>query len=386
MPAAPVHIAKASYCDEQDLQKKVEELLLCLPQVQALKSNSNVVLKPNLMSPRKPEEAVTTHPAVVRAVVLALQKKGVQSITIAESPGGPSTPRSIASLFTACGVRQALQSTGAVLYEDIESTALAAPNAKLVRRFSVLNPIAKADLIINLPKLKTHVLTGLSGAVKNLFGVVPGLQKAEFHMQFPQREHFGQMLIDLQQALPPTVHLVDAMLAMEGDGPGGGVPKDCGVLLAGQDPYAIDLALCSFIGMPAATVPYLQAGAAQGLCAEMFDPAQLQGEVDAAEAFLGFVLPSSYQGDLLHFQRMPKLFSWVIPAIAKFTAPRPRVLHSKCIGCARCKDICPQKVISIKNGKAHIKRKGCIKCFCCHEVCPVKAIEVYRSRLVHGRQ
>ncbi len=358
----------------------VERLLQKLPSQSLPAPGMRVLLKPNLLAGHPPEKAVSTHPDVVRGVILALQKRGVHKITLADSPGGPYTPSLMAGVYKTSGLAAVCAETGVELYTACKSRAVPC-EGKLVRRFELIEPVLEADYIINLPKLKTHVLTGMSGAVKNLFGCVPGLQKAEFHMRFPEKEAFGQMLVDLCEQVKPGLHLVDGILGMEGDGPAGGTVRKAGLLLASEDPYSLDLALCRYMGMAPAGVPTLAAALQNGLCAEVFDEALLVGEEAARRPLAGFVLPASHTGGVDFSDKLPRFMRGAAPFFRRLLAPRPVVRKKACIGCGKCAGICPKKVIVMEGAKAHIQPEHCIRCFCCHEMCPVKAIRVHKMPL-----
>ncbi|MDL2324003.1 DUF362 domain-containing protein [Ruminococcaceae bacterium OttesenSCG-928-A16] len=376
-----VYIQQATLGKQEEINEATSALLALLPMAARLNAATKVVLKPNLLAKHAPQKAVTTHPSVVRAVILALQKYGVTNITLADSPGGLYTPASMRAIYKESGLAAVCEETGVKLYTECKSVMLQG-SGKLVKQFEVLEPIANCDVIINLPKLKTHVMAGMSGAVKNLFGCVPGLRKAEFHMQFPQKENFGQMLVDLCETLPPQIHIVDGVLGMEGDGPGSGTPRVCNMLLAGQNPYTLDLALAHYMGMNPAELPVATAAHNSGLAPLGLDMALLQPQNGASTApFAGFVQPRSYQGNINFEQNAPAFLRPAVGAVTRRVAPRPKIEKGLCIGCGKCAEICPVQVISIQNKKAKIATKNCIHCFCCHEVCPVKAISVKRSRL-----
>lgn len=153
---------------------------------------------------------------------------------------------------------------GAALYTDCKSREVPA-KGQVVKQFTLLEPVLDCDMIINLPKLKTHMMTGLSAATKNLFGCIPGLQKAEWHMRFPDKERFGGMLVDLLCTVKPGFAILDGILAQEGDGPAGGTPRMVGIVAVAEDHLQMDLALCRMLGIRPKDVPYLNAGHQPGL-------------------------------------------------------------------------------------------------------------------------
>ena len=382
MPNTNIYAAKVASLNVDKVALAIETLLHKLPVWNTLTPQSKVLLKPNLLSKHLPEKAVTTHPLVLRGVILALQKQGVTNITVADSPGGPYNPAQIQAVYDACGLSAVCNETGASLYTACESAATPSKGV-LVRNFNFIQPVLDCDFIINLPKLKAHVLTGMSGAVKNLFGCVPGLQKAEFHMQFPEKEDFGAMLVDICETVRPQIHLVDGLISMEGDGPSGGNPVDSRLLLAGENPYWLDLAICYYMQFPPMKTPFLAAAHKRGLCPAEFSSEKLIGDADAIQPFPSFKHPRSHEGRINFEEEVPAWFRPFMGPLTRWAAPKPKINRVKCIGCGKCAEICPQKVISIQNKKAVIRYKNCIHCFCCHEMCPVKAIDVSRNKILH---
>lgn len=365
--------------DDPCLDAAVEAVFAASSRAAALGPASRVLIKPNLLAKHPPQRAVTTHPAVLAACIRALQARGVRDITVADSPGGPYNAAAMKSIYKTSGLTAVCEALGAQLYTACQS-APQKTNGVLVRQFELIAPVLETDFLIDLCKVKTHVMTGMTCAVKNLFGCVPGLQKAELHMRFPEKERFGQMLVDLCEAVRPALVIADGVVAMEGDGPAGGEPRQLGLVLGGEDPYAVDLAVCRLMGLDAMQVPYLSAAHAQGLCAAACDPAQLTGEPEAAAPVPGYKLPASYTS-LDFSSNVPRPIRWIVPGAEKLIAPRPVIQKSRCIGCGKCAEICPGHTIAVTGGKAHIDPKHCIRCFCCHEMCPAKAIAVKRFGL-----
>ncbi|MEG1745307.1 MAG: DUF362 domain-containing protein, partial [Ruthenibacterium sp.] len=341
-------------------------------------AGSRVLLKPNLLAKHPPQHAVTTHPAVLRAAIAACMARGVlpQDITVADSPGGLYNAATLRGIYRAAGYTAVCEASGAQLYTACESAPRKADGV-LVREFNLIAPVHTADFIINLPKLKTHMMAGMTCAVKNLFGTIPGLQKAELHTRFSEKDRFGDMLVDLYACVAPNLHLVDGITAMEGDGPAGGAPRNVGVIFGGEDAFTVDLLAAQIIGISPAQVPYLKAAQGRGLCAQHFDAALLLGDTAAAAPVAGYRLPSG-TAKLNFTSRVPGILSGAAERVMQSVAPRPSIARAKCIGCGKCAEICPAHTIAITAQKARIDPKHCIRCFCCHEVCPVKAIDVKR--------
>lgn len=365
--------------DSPALAAAVEDIFAQSAAARALGPDSRVLVKPNLLAKHAPDKGVTTHPAVLDAVLAALERRGVTRVTVADSPGGVYTPGVMQSIYRVSGLWDVCARHGATAYTACETAARRIDGVR-VHEFQLLRPVLEADCIIDLPKMKTHVMTGMTCAVKNLFGTVPGLQKAEFHMRFPAKESFGEMLVDLCETVRPGLVIADGVLAMEGEGPAGGEPRMLGLVLGGEDPYTVDLAVCRLMGLSPARVPYLAAACARGLCAASLDPSLLCGDAAAAAPVPGFRLPSSCSG-VSFAHKAPRPLRWAVPGVERWLAPRPKIDRARCVGCGKCAEICPGRTIAIEHGKARIDPKRCIRCFCCHEMCPAKAIAVKRSGL-----
>lgn len=369
------------------LEQAVEQIFAALPAAQRIGPATRVLVKPNLLAKHAPEKAVTTHPEVIRAVIRAVKRRGAANIMVADSAGGPATPTLMKGIYQVCGVEKVCQQEQVSLWLGGPTGERQSPPGGLVNRFTLLQPVLDADFIIDLPKMKTHMMTGMTGAVKNLFGCIPGLQKAEFHMRFPDKERFGKMIVDLWGTVKADMAIMDAVTAMEGDGPAGGQPRDVGLILASEDLFNLDLAVCHMMDLSPDRVPYLAAAQQRGLCAEAFDRHLWQGQVPC-EPLPNWKLPGSFvgsSGSTDFAERYPAVLQPVLKWGQRQIAPRPVIERARCIGCGQCAQICPQQVICIqetrKGKKAYIQPKQCIRCFCCHEVCPIKAIQVRRFEL-----
>ena len=262
----PVEVC-VSACEAYEYEKVravLAEQFRLLKADEVIRPGMRVAVKPNLVTRSTPDESAVTHPVVICAVVSLLKEMGA-SVVIAESPGGPYTPSLLKGIYEQSGCAQAEQ-YGAELNLDCTWGELKAPEARLCRSFSVITPLLKADAIVDVCKLKTHCMMGMSAAVKNLFGSVPGLMKPELHCRFPEKEPFGTMITDLCQALHPVLSVVDAVTAMEGNGPTGGQPRHVGALLASRSPYAVDLACTQIIGMDPESVYPLRSEMERDLC------------------------------------------------------------------------------------------------------------------------
>ena len=339
-----------------------------------------VLIKPNLLMKAAPEQAITTHPALISAVIRWLLARGVSNIIIADSPGGPYTKSHLEAIYKACGLNNVADEYNVLLNSSVEWREIAHEKGKVCRGFSIIEPVYEADLIINLARLKTHGMMMLSAAVKNLFGCVPGLQKPEMHFRFQNKERFGEMLVDLCELVKPTFCIVDAVVSMEGDGPSGGLPRETGMTFAATNPYALDLALCDFIKMPPQQVYTVSAAIRQGLCPD--NAKNLIYLCDGRPTSIdNFLFPKSKP--LGFYGHIPDIFQGIAHVLHEaLFAPVPIVRKNKCVGCGKCAESCAPKAAVIINRKAHIDYSKCIKCFCCHEFCSYKAIDIKRMRFL----
>lgn len=368
-------------CESYDpalLDRAMEAHFAALEVDGLLRPGMKVVLKPNLVMKRRPEEATTTHPAVVAAVVRVLRRRGIEDITLADSPGGLYNAGVLSALYASTGMKEAARAESFALNLDTGFQNRTAVQAVRCHSFDIINPLAEADLIINLCKLKTHAMTGLSGACKNMFGAVPGLKKPELHCQFPDKAAFGEMLVDLCCLVRPALTIVDAVECMEGNGPTGGSRRHMGLTAAGRNPFSLDLILCRLIGVEPHTVSTCLSAVERGLCPQSSEAVELTG--DPIEAYAtAFQPPDSRSVDFT--DRVPGFLRRPAAAVLKRVAPKPVVRLNDCVGCGKCAESCPQHIISLVGRKAHIQYRSCIRCYCCHEMCPVRAIDLKRFAL-----
>ena len=360
----------------QSLEEKIEKAFDALRVWDKIRPGMKVVLKPNLVMSSKPEQAIITHPAFTAAVGKCVQKAGGR-VVIAESPGGPYTPAAMKAMFRATGYRDMAEACGFALYTDCKSREVTLPQAKRCRELSVVEPFLDRDYLIDLPKLKTHSMVGFSGAVKNLFGTVPGLQKPELHCRFPEREPFSEMLCDLCHFLRPDLSLMDGIWAMEGNGPTGGQRRDLHVIAGSESPWALDVAAASLVGLEPEKIVMLREGHERGY--GPLDLSELELVGDPMETLLApdFLKAEASSTDFI--DRLPKFLR---PAAKKLATPYPRIDKKRCVGCGKCAESCPQHTISLRDGKAVIRYQNCIRCFCCHEMCPKHVVQIKRLGLL----
>ena len=344
-----------------------------------VKPGERIALKPNLLLGADPEQAITTHPAVAAAVALAVREAGAYPVVV-ESPGSGilHTKSVVERVYRKTGYREVADRYGFELSLDMDWEAVSYPEAHLARRLEVMTPILRADGVINLAKFKTHTFMIFTGATKNLFGVIPGLNKVGYHGKLADPGRFADMLLDVAGFVRPRLSIVDGIVGMEGKGPGtGGKPRALGVLLAGTGTVAVDVACCRIAGIDPAAVPVLLSARERGLWSGRPADIETMGVPVAELQVKDFVMPARYTrasmvSQLELFDRLAR------PLLRGGFAPVPRPKAGRCTLCAACERACPGKAISMDNRAraAKVTDALCIRCYCCHEVCPSAAIDL----------
>ncbi len=349
-----VSIIKATYSDPN-----IESLLEPFGGMeQFVKKNERVLLKVNLLSSKRPEAAVTTHPEFVKAVAKAVKTAGAKPY-IGDSPAGTFSKRGLTKAYRRSGLEELAEEEEILLNFDTGARKLDIPEGKRLQRAPICDYALNADKVIALPKLKTHSYQYLTLACKIMYGVVPGLTKAKYHAQFPRRTNFADMMLDILTLIKPQLYIMDGILAMQGQGPGSGDPVKMDLVLASTDHVAMDIAVCKILGIQPEGIPALKMAKVRGLWPEKIDyPLHEPGEV----AHKGFKLPNTAD-HLLTGKKPPK---------------KSPVITDKCTACGECERICPKDAVKVKGRIAEVTYSKCIRCFCCHEVCPEDAI-VLRS-------
>ena len=359
--------------EEELIYKAICASLDALGIEKELRPDFKVVIKPNLVMAKSPDTPATTHPLVVKSVARWLKEHGITHITLAESSGGLYNAEHMKSVYQVCGMKALAPLV--TLNMDFSAKTVNCPEGFANHSFHIITPIAEADYIINICKLKTHAMTGYSGGIKNLFGVIPGLEKPQMHYRWPEIENFSRMLVELSEIVAPQLTVIDAIDAMEGNGPTGGTSHPLHMLLAAKDLYTQDYFAAGLMGLDPMKIVMIRQAVQKGLAKP--DEITLVGD-DIPEGLTPFQVPDTqnlnFTGNVPGFLQKPVV--WFLKKVLK---SYPQLDKKRCVGCGKCAESCPAHIIRIKNQKAVFQKRGCISCFCCQEMCPMKAISVKKA-------
>lgn len=345
---------------------------------QFVRPEEKIVLKPNLLSRSLPQKAITTHPAVFSAVCRLLREEGYDHLSYGDSPGSPTTSPEKAA--ETAGIAEAAAQYGVTQANFSAGSIVTFPEGRTAKAFYLCKGVQEADALISLCKMKTHALERITGAVKNQYGCITGVNKATGHASYPNSDIFADMLADLNLCVRPRLFIMDGVVAMEGNGPSSGTPVNMNMLLLSADPVALDAVFASLVHLSPEAVPTCVSGAKAGL--GVMDEAAI--EVVTPDATLTMTQARDKYGkaDFDVFRgTIRKGFLFNFMPLLPFLQNRPKVDLKKCVGCGVCEESCPVPEKAVHSGhgqKAKYDYKKCIRCFCCQEMCPVKAIEVYR--------
>lgn len=337
-----------------------------------------VLIKPNILLPKSPDAAVCTHPVVVGAVVKAFLNAGASRVLVGESPAVANST----GAAKATGIYSQVVDNGGEWVDFAGEVSVSAPEARLAHTFLFAAPFAQADIVVSLAKLKSHQLMGYTGAMKNLFGLIVGLKKAQQHYRFSDKEDFATFLTDLNLAANPQYAIMDAIVGMDGPGgPGNGRPISMGFLVVSRNVLALDCACAAAAGYDPVEIPNLRDALSRRHWLDSPDDVQLVG--CRAEEIRCPEFKAVHESSAA--KTLGKMLPGFVNSLAQLVFVRnPHFSRKKCIRCGKCVEICPAKVLSFKadggkNGRhVAISREKCLHCYCCHEVCPVEAITLRR--------
>lgn len=338
-------------------------------------AGQSVLIKPNLLTDRTPAQAVTTHPEVVRAIIRLVRSAGGEPM-VGDSPASVTR---LDTLWDKTGMRKVCEEEKTPLLNfEKEGSRLFDIDGLSV---GIARAVLDADVVINVPKVKTHVLTTLTGAVKNMYGAVPGFQKTYLHKMRPNPTDFGRLLAGIHDRIPPALSIADGIVGMEGSGPSGGKPVELGFLAASEDSYALDATLCRILGIRVSAVSYMDG------YLKRRTPHGAAGEIRLSGVGPDDIAPRSFEAPHSLARLIP---GWLAHPLGKLVWMRP-FFTDRCVSCGRCVEACPVSAISMrKNHPPVLNPRACIECCCCHEICPEAAIRMTPSPFLkliqRGRQ
>jgi uncharacterized protein (DUF362 family)/Pyruvate/2-oxoacid:ferredoxin oxidoreductase delta subunit len=336
------------------------------------KAGTKVFAKINHLSPQAPpDRAICTHPHFVREVLRALLERGAQ-VTV-----GDDVNFGQGDEFLTTGFRQVCDELNVPLVNlrecGFERVSL---RGEMLTSTYVAKPVLEADLVLNLPKLKTHSFTAFTGAVKNMYGVIPYGLRLDGHHRFLRNDQFSRMLVDIFSSIPRQFTIMDAVVGMEREGPSSGVPREIGLIIAGWDGVAVDAVASAIAGYFPLDIFTTADAHARGLGVGDLRQIEVLGE-KVADVRLRHFRPSLAATAL--FRRW--LPSFLYGFVSSQLVLTPEIRRASCTACLDCVRICPARTISLVREKALVDEAGCIHCLCCHEVCPARSIRLKQRPL-----
>lgn len=386
---AQLAIIQLDHYDRDLLRSGFQKAFAELGLQRDFRPDEKILIKPNMLSGIGADHAVTAHPAVFNALACCLRDLKVD-LSFGDSPALDAPEKAAA----ACGIYDEARAMGIPLSDFVTAVDTPMPAGKVLRQIPLARGVAEADGLVSLGKLKTHALTGMTGAVKNQFGVIPGQRKAAFHMTYPRPEDFCQMLVDINVFLKPRLYMLDAIVAMEGNGPRNGRPRKVGAVLVSREPATLDAAGALLMGMNPSdiTTCRLAAQAGLGTCqladaeAVLIRPGQPDNRSNAeifhgtAEQLLASLIVKNFVRGRMVRGILSRTISLSAPLYKKHVMQRPAAEANLCIRCGVCATACPAEPPAISymddDGVPIFDYERCIRCYCCQETCPAGAIRV----------
>lgn len=358
-----VGIYKCDIYDENLIDEVINKLFNELKLDSKITAGMNVAIKPNLLAIRDEKTATTTHHIFTKCVVKKVLSLGAKCI-ICESPPGKYSSKILSKIYEKLGYNE-LEKLGATLNLDT-SSRLVNVDGKLIKNIEIITPILDADLVINLPKLKTHAMMNLTCAVKNLFGIIPGERKAEVHALHSDYNSFANAIIDISSFVKNQITIVDAIYSMEGNGPNSGTPRHTGLIFASTNQFELDYIVSKVINLNLEDAYTVKHSIERGKLINL-------KHIETVGENLDDIIIKDFKfPDSLSKKNFMRFFS-----LAKLIKPYPVFDHKKCIRCKLCIDRCPVHALELVNNKVTLRNKNkCIRCFCCLEHCPQHAVGI----------
>ncbi|RJP19148.1 MAG: DUF362 domain-containing protein [Candidatus Abyssobacteria bacterium SURF_5] len=358
-----------SRCKDYDGDRIAKSVGSCVDELGGIdryvRKGDRVLLKANLLIARTRDKYVTTDPEVVRAVIRLVKKAGGIPV-IGDGPAMGSAEKVAAK----CGIGEVARAERVDIINFNRPVDVDNRSGATFKKFKIDRAVLESDVVINLPKLKTHGQMTLTLGVKNMFGVIPGTRKSQWHLAAgTDRLNFARMLVDLYHKVSPSLTVMDGVIAMHGNGPQNGVPKKVGLILASEDAVALDTLICEVVGLRKERMPTLLAAEEMGIGRTNMNKIVVAGEQLDDSRVGDFIFPET--SELMNFLPQP-----LRAPFRNWLTTRPVLDKNRCQVCLVCMENCPAKVITRRNDTMVFDLKGCIRCFCCQEMCPHGAITV----------
>lgn len=368
-------------CESYDYELVEKKIFECLDSMENIKpkvrTGSKVLVKANLLKKNSPDDAVTTHPTVVESIVRYFQQLGCKVI-VGDSPGGPFNEKSLMAVYKSTGMFDVQKRTGCELNFDTSFVEVKNDEAKMLKNMKIVKAFDEVDFVVSAAKLKTHAMMTYTGAIKNLYGTIPGVTKAEYHFKMNNIENFANAIVDICEYVKPDLSIIDGIEGMEGDGPSSGDKRFVGLIFASENPYALDTVASKIIGIDPLSIPILRVVKERNIFSVDINDIEFVGLKPQDIDIKQFKLPVSANVNFVG-GRVPKFMeNWILNNFR----PRPVFNHNICVSCGICAQNCPPKAIDMSKGKPEVDLKRCIRCFCCHELCPKKAIDI-KKHVIH---
>ncbi len=338
------------------------------------KKGEKILLKPNMLSAKKPETGITTHPEFLRACIRCF-KKNSDAIAVGDSPGGAVS--GVERVWQETGISGSCEKEGAnkIVFEKYGSKIIQSNlRNKRIKSLEISNAVFEADALISLPKMKTHTLMLFTGAIKNLYGCISGLRKAHYHFLSTHPDDFGEVLADIAFHIKPRFAIVDAITSMEGEGPLAGSIRKTGLIIMGNDLVAVDAVIAYIMGFDPQRDPTIRAAEKIKLGNSRFAEIDVLGDGKMEDFRISdFKKPSNWK-----IKMVPRFLG---PMIRKIFWAKPKIDDDICTRCQLCLKSCPASAIFREDNRVVVRKDYCIECMCCHEMCPDKAIFIEYSWL-----
>lgn len=334
-----------------------------------VKSGQVVLIKPNLLCAAKPEEAVTTHPLLIRAIADLVKQEGAEAL-IGDSPGSDSEE----TVYKVTGMDAVAKESGSRLIKFDSANSRVFQGMKR-RNLDLASVLDQVDVIINVAKLKTHPLTGITASVKNTYGCIVGKKKAKMHLEHPLPADFARLVVDIHMAVKPALSIIDAVIAMEGTGPRSGKARKLNLLMASENGFSLDHIAARVVGIKPDHVTTCRTARKAGYPGTLFNEIDIKG-IPLKECIIDNFDPGAASGGSVPGLLTNFPLAWY-RRLRGNSRPYPLINKNNCINCGKCVEGCPaQIIISTENSIPYIKRESCIRCYCCREFCPEGAVEL----------